>query len=162
MFVVRTVRCLGCPAVPFTTLRCLAETGMEQACIPGGLDYGKATRVSTTRSSSAGSKGGSSSQRPIRAGPGTSSIGSTPPRAAPRAQVDALRLLAVLLAHWDNKAENQRLVCPPGGTGRTAAAHAPLAIIQDAGATFGPTKLDLQNWRVDASLAERPEPAASA
>ena len=30
---------------------------------------------------------------------------------APRAHVDALRLLAVFLAHWDNKAENQRLVC---------------------------------------------------
>ena len=26
-------------------------------------------------------------------------------------EVDALRLLAVFLAHWDNKAENQRLVC---------------------------------------------------
>ena len=31
--------------------------------------------------------------------------------AAPRAHVDALRLLAVFLAHWDNKSENQRLVC---------------------------------------------------
>ena len=30
---------------------------------------------------------------------------------APRAHVDALRLMAVLLAHWDNKSENQRLVC---------------------------------------------------
>ena len=30
---------------------------------------------------------------------------------APRAHVDALRLLAVFLAHWDNKPENQRLVC---------------------------------------------------
>src|SRR6185503_19260543 len=30
---------------------------------------------------------------------------------APRAHVDALRLFAVFLAHWDNKAENQRLVC---------------------------------------------------
>src|SRR5206468_4506725 len=30
---------------------------------------------------------------------------------APRADLDALRLLAVFLAHWDNKAGNQRLVC---------------------------------------------------
>ncbi len=30
---------------------------------------------------------------------------------APRAHVDALRLLSVFLAHWDNKSENQRLVC---------------------------------------------------
>ena len=37
---------------------------------------------------------------------------STPSKGgAPRAHVDALRLMAVFLAHWDNKAENQRLVC---------------------------------------------------
>ena len=30
---------------------------------------------------------------------------------APRVDLDALRLLAVFLAHWDNKADNQRLVC---------------------------------------------------
>ena len=30
---------------------------------------------------------------------------------APRAEVDAFRLLAAFLAHWDNKSSNQRLVC---------------------------------------------------
>ena len=34
-----------------------------------------------------------------------------PARGATRAEVDALRLVAMLLAHWDNKASNQRLVC---------------------------------------------------
>ena len=33
---------------------------------------------------------------------------------APRAEVDAFRLIAAFLAHWDNKSENQRLVCLDG------------------------------------------------
>lgn len=67
---------------------------------------------------------------------------------APRAEIDALRLTAMFLAHWDNKSENQRLVClddplPPGdGTCRR-----PLAMIQDVGATFGPTKANLARWQ---------------
>ncbi len=66
---------------------------------------------------------------------------------APRAHVDALRLLSVFLAHWDNKSENQRLVClsekdwPEGGSCR-----APLAMLQDVGAAFGPKKVDLEGW----------------
>jgi hypothetical protein len=64
-----------------------------------------------------------------------------------RAEVDALRLAAVFLGHWDNKAENQRLVCPPAGAAADAACAAPFAIVQDLGATFGPVKVDLPNWR---------------
>ena len=68
--------------------------------------------------------------------------------AAPPADVDALRAVAVFLAHWDNKADNQRLVCldaaPPGAD---ASCHRPLAMIQDLGATFGPTKVNVAAWR---------------
>lgn len=66
---------------------------------------------------------------------------------APRAHVDALRLLAVFLAHWDNKSENQRLVClsekdwPDGGR-----CGAPFAMLQDTGGAFGPRKVDLDGW----------------
>lgn len=62
---------------------------------------------------------------------------------ASRAQVDALRLLAVFLAHWDNKPENQRLVCLDDSSpcGR------PLAMIQDLGATFGPEKINVNRWK---------------
>jgi hypothetical protein len=66
---------------------------------------------------------------------------------APKAHVDALRLLAVLLAHWDNKSENQRLVClseadwPEGGK-----CSRPLAMLQDIGGAFGPRKVDLEEW----------------
>lgn len=66
---------------------------------------------------------------------------------SPKAHVDALRLLAVMLAHWDNKSENQRLVCvserdwPEGGR-----CSRPAAMLQDIGAAFGPRKVDLPKW----------------
>ncbi len=67
---------------------------------------------------------------------------------APRAELDAFRLLAAFLAHWDNKADNQRLVCldqvPAPPDGRCAQ---PLLMIQDLGATFGPVKVNLSAWQ---------------
>jgi hypothetical protein len=66
---------------------------------------------------------------------------------APRAEVDALRLAAMFLAHWDNKSQNQRLVCldgPPPGV--NARCERPLALIHDLGATFGPSKVNLARW----------------
>ena len=65
---------------------------------------------------------------------------------APRAHVDALRLLAVFLAHWDNKAENQRLVCLSRDWPEGTPCRAPFAMIQDLGGTFGPRKVDLDAW----------------
>jgi hypothetical protein len=64
----------------------------------------------------------------------------------PREEVDAFRIVAAFLAHWDNKSTNQRLVCldtpaPQGDCGR------PLAMIQDLGASFGPPKVNLARWR---------------
>jgi len=81
---------------------------------------------------------------------------------APRAEVDAFRLLAAFLAHWDNKSSNQRLVCLDHAADTplsrrspaVAAAKAgeggcehPLAMIQDLGASFGPPKVNLARWR---------------
>ncbi len=71
---------------------------------------------------------------------------------APPAEVDAFRLLAAFLAHWDNKSQNQRLVCldpsaPQTGTLPGAACERPLAMIQDLGASFGPPKVNLARWR---------------
>jgi hypothetical protein len=69
--------------------------------------------------------------------------------AAPRADLDALRLLAMFLAHWDNKADNQRLICLDAGEGdgATGGCREPLLMIQDLGATFGPYKANLGGWR---------------
>ena len=70
-----------------------------------------------------------------------------PGRGARRAEVDALRLAAILLAHWDNKSSNQRLVClDPQPLSTTRPCSRPLAMIQDLGATFGPKRIDLETW----------------
>ena len=77
---------------------------------------------------------------------------------APRDEVDAFRLLAAFLAHWDNKSQNQRLVCLDqvhlkADTTLTRSGSAerecerPLAMIQDLGASFGPPKVNLARWR---------------
>jgi hypothetical protein len=61
-----------------------------------------------------------------------------------RPERDALRLAAMLLAHWDNKASNQRLMCKsPAADGSCAE---PFALIQDLGSTFGPGRVDLDAW----------------
>jgi hypothetical protein len=62
------------------------------------------------------------------------------------AEIDALRLMAVFLAHWDNKSDNQRLLCRPAPNATHPCAR-PLAMLQDVGATFGPRKVDLPAWR---------------
>lgn len=77
-------------------------------------------------------------------------------RGAPRAERDALRLMAVLLNNWDNRSDNQRLLClpegyPPGPGGRCGKS---LAYMHDVGGTFGRVggdtkderKLDLPGW----------------
>lgn len=69
-----------------------------------------------------------------------------PAHGASRAEVDAFRITAALLAHWDNKAQNQRLVCRAEGETRAAVCQHPWAIMQDLGATFGPNKVDLDAW----------------
>ncbi|PYQ51031.1 MAG: hypothetical protein DMF78_14235 [Acidobacteria bacterium] len=63
-----------------------------------------------------------------------------------RAEIDALRLMAVFLNDWDSKPSNQRLVCLPGGE-LPAGCSLPFAILQDVGETFGPRGVDLDGWR---------------
>jgi hypothetical protein len=65
---------------------------------------------------------------------------------APRAHVDALRLLAVFLAHWDNAAENQRLVCVSESWAEGSTCAAPFLVLQDLGSTFGPSRVDVRAW----------------
>jgi hypothetical protein len=72
---------------------------------------------------------------------------------AARAEVDAFRLMAIFLNHWDNKAENQGLICPSlsesqknsDSDDRPECDH-PLAVIKDVGSTFGPKKMNLEAW----------------
>jgi hypothetical protein len=74
---------------------------------------------------------------------------------APRAHVDALRLAAAFLAHWDNKSDNQRLVCTDRTFPAERACATPLLMLQDLGATFGPRKVNLRRWRASRIWADR-------
>jgi len=148
MYVVRQLHCAGCPAFPFQALKCMATFDSEPLCFLGGIDYEHVRtfdpvvverRMEGRKLEAAEDQGWSWHEldriEPARGG-------------ASRADVDAFRLLAVLLAHWDNKGGNQRLICPPDSDRPDGGCAAPpLAIITDAGATFGPTKIDLHNWR---------------
>jgi hypothetical protein len=145
MMLVRSVRCRGCPAFPAQALECLQNGGPARTCLQGT----SSTHVTTFEWAMI--------ERPFP-GENVDGIGASnwawfeldavDPAAggSARAEVDALRLMAVLIAHWDNKAENQRLVCPPGQQRPDGSCRSPIAAIHDLGATFGPLKLDLQNW----------------
>jgi hypothetical protein len=74
---------------------------------------------------------------------------------APRAHVDALKLLAAFLAHWDNKASNQRLVCVSREWPQGTACPDPRLVMQDLGAAFGPRKVDLDGWATTGIWGDR-------
>jgi hypothetical protein len=146
MYLVPRLRCHGCPRDPFRTYRALELTQMDER-YNRRLDYEAYTEfewVSVERRLDA----------PAITAPGVKGwafheLAAIDPAqgGAPRAHVDALRLIAAFLHHWDNKAENQRLVClaPPKASGN-GACPAPLAVLNDLGATFGPPKVDLASW----------------
>jgi hypothetical protein len=147
MFVVRSVQCDGCPRAPFLALRCLARTGVAWPCFLGGPDYGSVRSVPHAvierrmpgRVIEVTDGQGWAWFELDNVDPGRG--GST------RRETDALRLMAVLLSHWDNKSANQRLVCLPEGQRPDGSCATPFAFMQDLGAEFGPRKVDLLSWR---------------
>jgi hypothetical protein len=147
MFVVERVRCAGCPTFPFQALGCYARVGLQAACFPGGIDEDRIVDFDVAvveqkldgRVIEAFEDQGWAWYELDRIDPAHG--GST------RAEVDAFRLMAIFLAHWDNKAPNQRLICPTGSDNPDGTCREPLAIMQDVGATFGPLKIDLHHWR---------------
>jgi hypothetical protein len=64
---------------------------------------------------------------------------------APRAHRDALKLLAVLLQHGDNKPSQQRLVCAGAEDEENGDCAEPWMILQDLGVTFGRANLFNRN-----------------
>ena len=110
MYVVKRVRCFGCPPDPFEGLQCLNEGKPVESCF-SNLDYTKSVdfdyAVIERRL-----KGAELETKRVR-GWGWDELTKIDPAAggASRAQVDALRLLAVFLNHWDNKPKNQRVLC---------------------------------------------------
>ena len=140
------VVCYGCPKEPFLTMKTLGLAGAEKL-------YGKVMNPKDHEAFEWAAVERKHYGRPIETDEveGWSffeaDLIDQKKGGAPRAHVDALRLLAVFLAHWDNKSENQRLVClsekdwPDGGKcGR------PFAMLQDVGSTWGPRKVDNKEW----------------
>ncbi len=56
---------------------------------------------------------------------------------APKAQRDALKLLAVFMQHTDSKPAQQRLLCLPGGASADGGCETPFMMVHDVGLTFG-------------------------
>ena len=139
---VKRVRCYGCPHFPFPTLKIVTLAGAEKL-FARGLDYDSAVDfewVSVERKFS-----GEQIETPEGRGWAFHELAKVP--TASRVHADALTLMAVFLAHWDNKPENQRLVCLSGKPARDGRCDKPLAMLQDVGGTFGPRKADLDGWR---------------
>jgi hypothetical protein len=117
MYVVQKVRCLGCPTLPFPALKCHEKTGLKAACLLGAHDGVIEFDPAVIERRLEG--------QPIEAFDGQGwawyELARIDPSkgGASRAEVDAFRLIAVVLAHWDNKAENQRLMCPQAANART-------------------------------------------
>ena len=151
---VERLRCYGCPPAPFFTMR-VADATRTQPVVERVLDpekYEEFEWVAVEQKFEA---------RPIesQAGKGWGFFEldriDDAKGGAPRAHVDALRLLAVFLAHWDNKAENQRLVCLSRTWPEGTPCPEPFLLLQDVGATFGPRKRDLEGWERAPVWADR-------
>lgn len=149
--VVPRVRCYGCPRFPFFTTQLLSLARMPLLLAPHGYDgaYTDFEWPAVERRLHA----------PAIETPTTDGWAWFELKAshAPQADLDAFRLLAVFLAHWDNKSQNQRLVCLDDLPSRPdQPCTQPLLMIQDLGATFGPTKVNIANWRDMPVWADRP------
>ena len=148
---VEKLRCYGCPEEPFSTMKVVEVTGSEPVYrkVIDYNDFEDFEWVALERKFNA---------RPIETGKLEgwaffeldSAVGGSP-----KAHVDALRMLAVFLAHWDNKSENQRLVCLSKKWPEDTPCPEPFLMLQDVGATFGPTKVDLDAWEKAAIWADR-------
>lgn len=143
---VHSVRCRGCPLLPQQALQCLAREEPAALCLQGASAGSVVTfEPAVIERPLAGGKIEASDDQ----GWSWYELDRIDPKAggSPRAEVDALRLVAVLLAHWDNKGANQKLLCPPGAERADGTCRAPVAAIGDLGSTFGPKKVDLENWK---------------
>ena len=148
VMLVPRLRCYGCPAEPFITMRTLGLAGAEEmsGSVMNTNSYKDFEWVAVERK-----HWGRAIETDEIEGWSFFELDLIDEKkgGAPKAHVDALRLLAVMIAHWDNKSENQRLVClseqdwPEGGR-----CSRPMAMLQDVGSAFGPRKVDLPKWEM--------------
>ena len=142
---IERLHCYGCPLEPFMTLHAVNLT-LSKPLYERVIDYDKSRDMEWVARER---------KHPARAIKSDDVEGWAffeldrvdPARGgAPRAHVDSLRLLAAFLAHWDNKPENQRLVCLTDDWAEGSPCPRPFLMVQDAGAMFGPKKVDLEAW----------------
>jgi hypothetical protein len=137
MYPVR-VRCHGCPADPRKGPQ---KAGEVAEFDPAAIERKLQGRAMETKTDS---------------GWKWSELEDVGPDAPPSTRVhrDALKLLAAFVQHTDNKASNQRLLCPKGEeVGRTGCSS-PVLMVNDLGLTFGHAGLlnknkdsvSLANW----------------
>lgn len=144
---VRRVRCEGCPPFPFQTRR-LAEWFLAAPLVDATFSYG--TRDFEWAAVERKTAGRALELEDYEGWDWWElDLVSAEHGGAPAADLDALRLMAVFLAHWDNKAPNQRLLCSrtDDAEATPAACDAPLLMLQDVGSTFGPGKVEFDPWR---------------
>ena len=144
MSLVPKVRCHGCPRHPFVAMRLLQITG-TYSLYP---QHGDADGYSDFSWSAIERKFDAVPiELPEVEGWAWWELENVDTAAgATRIELDELRLVAVFLGHWDNKSENQRLVCLDTPAGNDARCQRPLLMLQDLGATFGPSKANLARW----------------
>ena len=141
------LRCIGCPARPYET-RQIAESYFASwllDLVTGGDTPREFTWVSAERKL----PGRAIEVDGFEGWDYYELVGVDPSKGgASRAEVDALTLMSVFLGHWDNKSSNQRLLCEagPGGGDPSADCARPLLMLQDVGATFGPSSVDESHW----------------
>jgi hypothetical protein len=143
---VERLRCDGCPNEPFVTAKVVEATRAQPL-------YERVVNEESTQEFEWAGIEQKFAARPIESesqkGWAFFELDSVDPSkgGAPRAHVDALRLLAMFLAHWDNKAENQRLVCLSQSWPEGTHCPEPFLMLQDLGSTFGPNRVDLDAWQ---------------
>lgn len=169
MYLVDTLRCFGCPEDPYPMLRCFSSPFEERVkeCgqtygdkTPTGkvvvkVDYAKYHDFKTVAVERRAE--GRAIMANGTTGWGFGEFDELPPGKGEvlRAGRDALRLLAVFLNNWDNRSDNQRLLClNDGAVLADGGCLTPLAYMHDVGATFGHVggakgerKLDVEGWR---------------
>ena len=169
MYLVKTLRCFGCPDDPHEVLRCISSPLEEvrRVCLPR---YGEITPDGAFKMSVDYTKyvdfgpvaierrmAGLAIETKEKQGWGWDELEELQftGRGATRAERDAFRLLAVFLNNWDNRPDNQRLLCLPGPVRPDGHCPQPFAYMQDVGGTFGRVgaeskeqrKLDVEGWR---------------
>jgi hypothetical protein len=147
MYVLPLVRCFGCPVSPFRSYQAL-ELARVDGAYTRQIDFDHYRDFQWTAVERR-FKGSSIEAGDVEGWAFYELDKIDPARGgSSRAEVDALRLMAVFLHHWDNKSENQRLVCLDApGEGNNGRCPNPFAFVQDVGSTFGPNKVNLESWR---------------